>query len=198
MNIRKLILALLFSMFVLPGVVQAEAGKWDIDTAHSAVYFEIRHIYSTVRGLFSDFSGTVRFDPENITAGSVSFEVNVDSINTNITKRDNHLRSGDFFNAGKFEKMTFKSTHIRHITANQYEMEGNLTIRDVTRNVTVPFVFLGMQENKLRKGSFVAGFETAFSINRLDYGVGSGKYYDMGVIGKDVRILVTMEVMRNK
>jgi polyisoprenoid-binding protein YceI len=186
------------AVFLCTGQVFAEPQKWDIDRAHSNIYFDVQHIYSTTRGVFDDFSGLVLFDPENREAGRVEFTVKVNSINTGINKRDDHLRSGDFFDAGKFPLMTFKSTGVTRVSDEKYLLEGDLTVKDVTKRVSIPFVYLGVKENPVRAGSRVAGFEADFTIDRLEYHVGSGKFYEMGVVGKDVRILVTLEVIRDK
>jgi polyisoprenoid-binding protein YceI len=195
--IRRILLAV-FSMLLCSGLSFAEPQQWDIDRAHSNIYFDIKHIYSTVRGGFEDFSGQVFFDPENKETGRVAFEVKVNSINTSINKRDDHLRSGDFFDAGKFPLMSFKSTGIKRVSDDKYLLEGDLTVKDVTKKVTIPFAFLGMRENPLRTGSRVAGFEADFTIDRLEYHVGTGKFYEMGVVGKDVRVVVSLEVIKDK
>ncbi|MFZ2632455.1 MAG: YceI family protein [Desulfosalsimonadaceae bacterium] len=196
---RKMIisvLAVMISVFTLANPVLAKAEKWEIDPAHSSIYFDIRHIYSTVRGMFTDFSGTLIFDPDNKDASSVEFSVKVDSINTHITKRDNHLRSNDFFEADKYPLMTFKSTGVKQVKDNRYLLAGNLTVKDVTKAVEIPFTYYGLRENPLKAGQMVAGFEAEFTIDRLDYHVGSEKFTDMGVLGKEVHVLVTLEVLK--
>ena len=137
-------------------------------------------------------------DPENPDNSQVKFEVKVASISTNITKRDDHLLTDEFFAAGKYPLMTFKSTNVNHAGGNKYILNGNLTIKGVTKEVDVPFTYLGMRENPLMKGKMVAGFEADFTINRLDYNVGDEKFYQMGVIGKDVHIVISLEVLRDK
>lgn len=188
---------ILFSVFIWSGSAQAVAEKWEIDKGHSSIYFDVRHTYATVRGLFDDFSGTLMLDPDDPAASSVEFEVKVNSINTNITKRDNHLKADDFFAVKKFPVMTFKSTGVKQVKASQYLVTGNLTIKDITKKIDVPFTYYGMKENPLKKGQMVAGFEADFTINRLDYKVGTGQFADMGAIGKDVRIVVTLEALND-
>lgn len=176
----------------------AEAEKWEIDKAHSSVYFDIRHTYATVRGQFNDFSGTLVFDPDNLEVGQVTLEVKTKSVDTGIPNRDNHLRSDEFFAVKKFPDMRFESTGVKKEEGNQYTLEGNLTIRAKTSQVAVPFTYFGTRENPLKKGQMVAGFEARLSINRLDYQIGPGKYAEMGVIGKKVDILIALEVLKNK
>ena len=189
---------LILSMFLFSRVALAEAEKWEFDKAHSNIYFEVRHTYATVRGQFDDFSGTLRFDPDRMEVSSITFEVNTKSVNTGIPSRDNHLRSEEFFAVDKYPSMTFQSTGVKQKEGNQYTIEGNLTIKGKTNKVALPFTYFGSRENPLKKGQLVAGFEARFSINRLDYQVGPGKYFEMGVIGNKVDLLITLEVVKPK
>lgn len=192
------IFAVILCVFVWTNSAPAAAEKWEIDKGHSSIYFDVRHTYATVRGLFDDFSGTLILDPDKPNAGSFELNVKVNSINTNITKRDNHLRSDDFFAAKKFPAMTFKSTGVKLVKGNQYLITGNLTIKGISKKIDVPFTYYGMKENPLKKGQMVAGFEADFTINRLDYNVGTGKFADMGAIGREVRIVVSIEALNKK
>ena len=194
--IRLFVVLFCIVLWTAPALGAAE--KWEIDPVHSNIYFDVRHIYATVRGMFNDSSGNLILDPDDPNASSIEFTVKADSINTHINNRDNHLRSDEFFAAAKFPVMTFKSTGIKEVKGNQYLIEGDLTVKDVTKRITVPFTYYGMKENPLKKGQMVAGFEAHFTINRLDYHVGSGKFADMGVVGKDVNIVVTIEALHDK
>jgi polyisoprenoid-binding protein YceI len=158
----------------------------------------VKHIYATVRGRFEDYSGTLQFDPDHLAESRCEIEVIVKSVNTGIRKRDNHLRSKDFFDAGRYPSMRFVSSRVQHVKDNEYLVEGRLTIKDVTKIISVPFVYFGTKPNPFEADQIVAGFETRFSIDRLEYHVGTGKYYEMGVTGKDIDITVSMEVIRNK
>jgi len=178
--------------------VYAKAPQWEVDPAHTAIYFSVNHIYSATRGYFEDFKGTVVFAPDDLAGSRFDFEVDVKSINTGNSKRDSHLNSGDFFDSGKYPKMTFKSTAVKHVKDNQYVVEGRMTVKDVTQSVSVPFTLLGVSDHPFDKKSEVAGFEAKMTIDRLAYHVGGGKFYDMGVVGKDVDVLITMEVTRKK
>lgn len=181
-----------------PSLGYTAAEKWDIDMGHSGIYFDARHTFATVRGHFNDFSGTFIFDPKDTNTSRVEIRVNVESINTNITKRDNHLRSADFFDVQKYPKMTFKSNRVSHIKGNRYTLEGDLTIKDVTKRITVPFTYYGVRENPLRKGQLVAGFEADFTIDRLDYNVGTGQLHKIGAVANEVRIVIALEVLKKK
>jgi len=188
----------LLAIFFLAGLAYAAPSEWRVDPGHSGLYFDIRHIYATIRGHFNDFSGKIRFDPENKLTGSCEFEAAVTSIDTNINQRDTHLRSKDFFAAKDFPTIRFKSTQINQIEDNRFEMVGNLTVKDVTRKVKIPFVYYAPKGNPSNPKEQVAGFEGEFNIDRLEYHVGSGKFYEMGLIDKDVLITVSLEVLKQK
>ena len=187
-------------VFVLLFSTQAYAAapQWDVDPAHTSIYFTIKHIYSSVRGYFPGFKGTVMFSPDDLAGSRFDFEVDVKSINTGNSKRDDHLNSTDFFDSGKYPKMTFISTAVKHIKDSKYVVEGKMTVKDVTKAIAIPFTLLGITTHPFDKQSEVAGLEANISIDRLTYHVGSGKFYDMGVVGKDVDVLITMEVTRKK
>jgi polyisoprenoid-binding protein YceI len=197
MNTSAFRLILYLSLLFWAVNATAATEEWEIDKAHSGVYFDIRHTYATVRGQFEEYSGTVRFDPNNLQVSSVEFEVATDSVNTGNPNRDNHLRSDEFFAVKKHPAMTFKSTAVKPVEGNQYTLEGILTIRDVSMKIVVPMTYLGTGDNPLKKGQQVAGFEARFSIDRLDFKVGTGKYLEMGVIGKKVDILMAIEVLKD-
>ena len=185
-------------VILLSGVADAAPSKWEIDPAHSGIYFDIRHIFSTIRGRFNDFSGDIMIDEENPSSSTISFEVKIDSINTNIDQRDTHLKSPDFFNAGQYPVMKFKSGSVEHVNDNNYILSGDLTIKDVTRELRIPFKYLGKRDNPMKPGTFVAGFECSFPINRLEYHVGDGGFYKKGLVDKDVFITITLELIRDK
>jgi polyisoprenoid-binding protein YceI len=195
---QKILITLIaiMSIVLCANFASAELEKWDIDKGHSSVYFDVRHTYATVRGYFEDYTGSVQFDADNMEMGRINLEVKTKSVNTGIPNRDNHLRADEFFDVKKYPTMIFESTGVKQKQGNEYMIEGNLTVKDKTQKVTVPFTYFGSRENPLKKGQQVAGFEARFSVNRLDYGVGSGKYVEMGTIGNKVNILVTLEVVR--
>jgi polyisoprenoid-binding protein YceI len=195
---HKILITLIaiMSIVLCANYASAELEKWDIDKGHSSVYFDVRHTYATVRGYFEDYTGSVQFDADNMEMGRIKLEVKTKSVNTGIPNRDNHLRADEFFAVKKFPTMTFESTEVKQKQDNKYMVEGNLTVKGKTQKVAVPFTYFGSRENPLKKGQQVAGFEARFAVNRLDYGVGSGKYVEMGTIGNKVNILVTLEVVR--
>lgn len=188
------------TLFIILFAAQAQAAapKWELDPAHSGIFFGVKHIYSETRGYFEEFEGDIYFSPDDLAGSRFDFTVNVKSINTSNSKRDGHLNSGDFFDSKKYPHMTFKTSAVRHIKDNSYVVEGQMTVKDVTKTVAVPFTLLGVSPHPFDKNSEVAGFEARMTIDRLAYHVGGGKFYDMGVVGKEVDVLISLEVTRKK
>lgn len=192
------ITALALVFIFMAGQVFAAPLQWKVDPGHSSIYFGIKHIFSTVHGFFETFEGTTYFDPDTPGNSRFDFTVKVKSVNTLNRKRDGHLRSDDFFGAADYPDMTFKSTRIVAAGGNRYMAEGRLTVKDVTRPVKIPFTFFGVQDNPFNPKEAVAGFEGRFTIDRLAYKVGNGKFLKMGVVGQTVDIVVSMEMTRKK
>lgn len=190
-------IALIF--LVLAGqTVLAAARGWELDKAHSNFYFRVGHIFSKVDGQFNDFSGEVKFDPDNLAESRFFFEIKTDSINTNIAKRDKHLQSGDFFDAGKFPLMTFESIKITDVGNNLYQVLGKFTVKGEAYELMLPLALAGVKDHPAVKDKEVIGFNGEVTIDRLAYKVGTGKFFEMGVVGKDVEILVTLEALSDK
>lgn len=187
----------IITIFTLLGATSAlsAAPSWNLDKAHSGIYFSVDHIFSKVKGHFNEFTADISFDPADLEGSKFNFEIQVSSIDTNIGKRDKHLQSGDFFDAAAFPKMTFKSSKITDTGNGMYDVKGTLTIKEKGYDLTLPLKLEGVKEHPAKKGTDVAGFNGQVSINRLDHGVGSGKFYDMGVVGKDVDVFVTLELL---
>lgn len=193
---RKIILMAIALLVFGPAAVMA--GAWKVDPAHSSIRFEVKHIYATVSGRFTDFSGEVLFDPQNPGKSKFDFTVKVDGINTGVAKRDNHLRSPDFFDAAKYPIMSFKSTQVRKKDDRTYVLEGKMTVKDVTKDVQLEMTYGGQKQNPLDKKVMVSGFDIRFKIDRLSYHVGAGKFFKMGVVGKEVAVFVSLEMIRKK
>lgn len=191
------LLIVLSVIFLGSQYAAAAATEWKLDPIHSNFYFDVDHTYATVRGYFKDFSGTFHFDADNLKESKMVFKIKTKSINTNERKRNNHLRTDEFFDVKKYPLITFVSKNIQHAGGDKYLVEGDLTIKDVTKAITLYLTYFGKKTNPLQPKETVAGFEAGLKINRFDYHVGPGKYYDMGVLGKDVNILITLEVLRS-
>lgn len=172
-----------------------EAPAWSIDKAHSAVQFKVRHFFTPVPGSFDQFDGVIKFDPNNLDGSSIDVNIAVGSVNTNNSDRDEHLRSDDFFDASVFPEMHFKSNSIRQTGDNSYVAEGTLTIRNVTREIELPFEFLGAMEHPMRENTTVAGFRADYKLMRTDFGVGSGSWAMTAVVGDEIDIEILLEVL---
>jgi polyisoprenoid-binding protein YceI len=169
----------------------AHAATWTIDGNHSSVGFSIRHIFSKVQGNFDKFSGTIEFDPANPAAASVKVEIDPASINTRNTKRDDHLRSADFFDVAKFPAMGFTSTKVTKGEGNVLTVEGDLTMHGVTKPVTLAVTFLGAGP---AMGGQRAGFESSAKLDRKEYGIVWNKTLDNGtLLGDEVAISIDVE-----
>ena len=184
----------ILTLFSVQSVFGA-ARSWELDKAHSNVYFSIDHIFSKVNGHFNDFKTEINFDPNNLADSRFFFEIKTESVDTNIGKRDKHLQSADFFDAGKFPTMTFESTKITDAGNGLYNVEGKLSVKGEEYDLTLPLTLAGVKEHPAKKGTDVAGFNGNVMIDRLAHKVGNGKFYDMGVVGKDVDVFVTLELL---
>jgi polyisoprenoid-binding protein YceI len=176
----------------------AAVRSWELDKAHTNFYFTVDHIYSKIRGHFNEYSGEVQFDPKNLAESKFSFKIETASIDTNIAKRDKHLQSADFFDADKYPLMTFESTKITDAGNGLYQVLGKFTVKGVEYELLLPLTLAGVKDHPMVKGKEVAGFNGKVTIDRLAYKVGSGKFFDLGVVGKDVEILVTIEALADK
>lgn len=192
-----MIIALLL-LFVGGQAAQGAVRSWELDKAHSNFYFSVGHIFSVVQGHFNDYSGEITFDPDNLAESRFFFEVKVASVDTNIAKRDKHLQSADFFDEGQFPVMTFESTGITDAGNGVYEVAGNFTVKGQSHEMVLPLSFGGVKGHPAAKEKEVIGFNGKVTIDRLAYKVGNGKFYDMGVVGKDVEIFVTLEALSEK
>ena len=144
--------------------------KWTVDPMHSQIEFKVRHLMITnVTGTFQHFDGTIETDGEDFTQGRVEFSVKVDSIDTANDQRDGHLKGDDFFSAEKFPDIKFKSTSFKHLSGENYELTGNLTIRDQTKPVTLTVEYGGVATDFY--GNTKAGFTVTGKINRKDFGL---------------------------
>jgi polyisoprenoid-binding protein YceI len=186
--IRKQLLA---AFVAAVAVNAAAADTYVVDKTHSEASFQVRHMMvAKVRGYFTDFGGSIQADAARPESSSVEFTVKTASVNTANEKRDAHLRSADFFEADKHPEMTFKSTRIKPLGEDKYEVTGNFTLKGVTKEITVPVTFLGLSPNKAK-----AGFETSFTINRKDYGLLWNRALDGGgiAVSDDVQVTVNVE-----
>ena len=186
-------------MAILAGFVSEAQTNWNTDNTHSNVKFTVTHlVVSEVEGSFRVFSGTVKSAKPDFTDASINFSVDVNSINTDNEMRDKHLKSDDFFNAEKFPAMTFKGTSFKKVSGNKYVLQGDLTIRDVTKKVTFDVAYGGTTKDPW--GNTKAGFKAKAKINRFDYNLKWNTVTEAGgaVVSKDVDVVVNLELNQEK
>jgi len=174
------------------------AAVYTIDPVHSTIGFKVKHLMVTnVNGVFEKFKGSVNIDDKDISKSKVDVSIEMASINTNITKRDDHLRSPDFFDVAKFPSMTFVSTKVEKIAADKLRVTGNLTVKGVTRQVILN-VEGPSGEIKSPQGDIKRGASATTTINRQDFGVSWSKNLDGGglVVADEVHISIDIELAR--
>jgi polyisoprenoid-binding protein YceI len=178
-------------------VAVANKTTWAIDAAHTNAEFAVKHLMiSTVRGRFADVTGTVELDAENPASSSVNVTINVASIDTRQEQRDAHLRSADFFDVANFPVLTFKSTRVIPDGPGAFRVDGNLTIRGVTKPVTLRVT----EEGRTRDpwGGDRVGFSGSTKINRRDFGLTWNQVLEAGgfAVGDEVKITLDVELVK--
>ena len=165
----------------------AAVETYVIDPVHSSVGFSIRHFVSKVAGSFSQVTGTITVDRDNLEKSSVEATIAIASVNTASEKRDSHLQSPDFFEATKFPTATFKSKSWKKTGADSFDVTGDLTLKGVTKQIVLKTKLLGFGPGM--QGAQLSGWESTITLNRSDFGV-SGY---AGAIGDDVALTVSVE-----
>jgi polyisoprenoid-binding protein YceI len=185
----------------------AQATTWTIDKDHSAVEFSIRHIVSKSKGKFDDVSGKITMDEKNLTSGQVEATIKTTSVNTANQKRDDHLRSADFFDTAKFPEMSFKSKKIVK-AGDKYKIVGLLKIKGVEKEVTLDTTFSGISKDPW--GNTRAGFSGTTKVNRKDFGIAWNKPIEEAasakaksaaenlLLGDEVTINLEIEAIQDK
>jgi polyisoprenoid-binding protein YceI len=194
LKVAKIIALGLFMSFT---TMRVEAPEWKIDNNHTSISFEVNHFFTPVVGSFKDFDGILNFDPENLDGSSAAFTIQISSVETDNEKRNGHLQSEDFFNAEKYPEMKFTSSSFTK-NGDDYTLNGKLTIRDITKEVSIPVDILGIGAHPMKKGKLITAMRAEFSLNRNDYGVGSGSWAATAVVGEEVKVSVLLEANRNK
>jgi len=170
---------------------------YKVDPMHSEVTFKVKHLMITnVSGSFGKFDAALTAGEDDFTDASVTFEADIDSITTGNEQRDTHLKSDDFFNAEKFPKLSFVSTGITKKNDEEYVLTGNLTIRDVTKPITLNVVYGGTMTDPW--GQTKAGFEITGKINRKEYGLMWSAVTEAGgiVVSDDVKLNVQVQMVK--
>ncbi len=174
----------------------AFAGEWTLDSAHSSAQFSVKHMMvSTVRGEFQKISGTVSVDEKDVTKSKVNVTIDPASINTRQEKRDEHLRSADFFDVAQYPTMTFVSTKVQKGKAGKLKVTGDLTMHGVTKPVTLDVDALS-KPVKNPWGQTVLGFSATGKLNRKDFGLNWNKGLEAGgvLVGDEIALVLDGEL----
>ena len=169
---------------------------WNVDPAHTNVEFAVRHLMiSTVKGRFGEVKGTVELDLANPAAARVDVTIGVESIDTRNADRDAHLRSADFFDTASYPEMRYVSRRVKALPDGTYQVEGDLTIRGVTRNVPLTATLEGTGADPW--GGQRAGFSATGKLNRGEFGLHWNKALETGgvVVGDEVKLVVEAELV---
>lgn len=192
---NKLILsaALTLSSFAL-------ASTWEIDTAHAAGNFSVKHlVISNVNGTLGDVTGKVEVDDKDVTKSKVEAAIDLKGINTKQPKRDDHLRSPDFFDVEKFPTLTFKSTKIEKGEGMKLKVSGDLTMHGVTKPVVLDGELTAEVVNPF-SGAKARGFSGTTTLNRKDFGLNWNKSLEAGgvLVGEDVKVSIEAELVKKE
>jgi len=178
----------------------ATITKWVIDPMHSEVQFKVKHlVISTVTGFFKSFEGSMETDGDDFEDAKISFAIDIDSIDTNQSQRDGHLKSPEFFDAEKYPQITFSSTSFKATGEDdEYKLTGDLTIKGVTKPVTLDAEFGGTADDFY--GNTKAGFEVTGKINRKDFGLAWDGVTEAGsiVVGEDIKLIINVQFAKQK
>ncbi|MCB0853007.1 MAG: YceI family protein [Bacteroidetes bacterium] len=175
----------------------ATKTKWTIDPTHSEVQFKVKHlVISTVTGTFKEFEGNLETETEDFEGANASFSLNVNSVDTNVADRDNHLKSNDFFNAEQYPNITFNGT-LNKVNSGDYKLIGDLTIRDVTKKVELDVEYGGSMVDGY--GQTKAGFEISGKVNRKEFGLTWSMVTEAGgvVVGDNVKLQPNVQVVKS-
>ncbi len=188
---KRLIFLGMIGVLAMAGV--AAADIYNIDTAHSTIGFDIKHLMvGTTSGSFNDYQGTIEYDPANVAATKIDATIQAASIDTRNADRDNHLRSADFFDTANYAVITFKSTKVE-ASGDGYVITGDLTMHGVTKEISIPVSIGGPVQSPF--GSWAIGISGKTKINRQDFGIAWNKTLDQGgvVVGDEVVVIVNVE-----
>jgi len=190
----KRLITSISTIIVLALPALALASTWIIDPEHSDVGFKVRHLMvSNVKGNFEKHIGTVEINDHDITKSKVVVSIDTNSINTNVPKRDEHLRSSDFFDVAKFPTMTFVSTKVAKAGKDKLKVTGDLTLHGVTKQVVLDIEGLST-ESKDPWGNIRRGATATTKINRKDFGLAWNKVLETGGIAVGEEVTITLEI----
>ena len=176
------------------------ATTWEIDTAHAAANFSVKHLtISTVNGTLGDVTGKVEVDDKDVTKSKIEASIDVKGINTKQSKRDDHLRSPDFFDVEKFPAVIFKSTKIEKGEGSKLKITGDLTMHGVTKPVVLDGELTAEVANPFSAAK-TRGFSGSTTINRKDFGLTWNKALESGgvIVGEEVKVAIEAEVVKKE
>jgi polyisoprenoid-binding protein YceI len=184
----------IFSLVALcVSVASFAQGAWTLDKSHSKMTFTVTHLaISEVDGVFKTFDAKVTASKEDFSDAIFELTAELKDVTTNNDGRDGHLKKADMFDVEKFPTMTFKSTGISKVADKKYKLTGNLTMKGVTKPVTLDLTHMG--NNKNRQGKALAGFKVTGTVKRTDFGVGT---MSSMVVGEDVELRASGEFVLN-
>ena len=189
MNARSLVVAGILAAAVGLGAVPAPAASFRIDSLHSSAAFLVGHLgYSNMIGHFGKISGSFEFDPAAPEQSSARLVIDAASVDTNLDRRDGHLRSPDFFNVKEFPEITFSTTKVTVTGAKTGKVTGEVTMLGVTRSITLDVSFNKMAPNPMSK-VLTAGFSARGKIKRSDFGM----KYGLGGLGDEIEVFIEIE-----
>lgn len=174
-----------------------EKSTWTIDPTHSEIGFKVKHMmFTNVSGKFNQFEATIENQDEAFETSKINFSTDVNSVDTSNTDRDNHLKSADFFDADNFPKLTFTSTEIQKNTDGKYKISGDLTIKDVTKNISFETEYSGFMKDPW--GNTKIGLSLNGKINRKDFGLTWNAALETGgvLVGEDIKLIAEVQFVK--
>ncbi len=194
-----LLIAVAVVSIAAAGPAPAAASTWNVDSGHTEINFQVTHFFTPVSGSFDQFEIDLQYDADNPAASSVAVAIPVASINTRNERRDGHLRSGDFFGVDEHDQITFTSSSVRAVGDGQLIATGPLTIKGVSKEIELPITLLGVQDipeqmqEMLGGATRIASFRATTTLDRGDFGVGTGNWAATLVVGGEVEVEILVE-----
>lgn len=171
--------------------------KWAIDPTHSEIGFKVKHMmFTNVSGKFGAYDATITTEGDDFTTSNIEFSADINSVDTNNSDRDNHLKSGDFFDAESYPKMMFKSASFTKVDDENYELTGDLTFKGTTKTVTLPIEVSPVMKDPW--GNSKIGLNISGKINRKDWGLNWNSALETGgvLVGEDVKLNIELQLVK--
>lgn len=172
-------------------------ATWAIDPTHSEIGFKVKHMmFTNVSGKFNQFEATIENEDDAFETSAISFSTDVNSVDTNNADRDNHLRSADFFDVDNFAKLNFKSTAVKKVNEGVYQIDGDLTIKDVTKNISLEAEYSGLMKDPW--GNTKIGLSLNGKINRKEFGLTWNAALETGgvLVGEDIKLAAEVQFVK--